>query len=880
MSAGDEQLPEVHDRSLTLRFCALLSLFLVLLGGTYLAVSSGVSAKEHDSLIVNLMGRQRMLTQRYAREVSQALAGLAASDSAMVSEMTRAASETSELYEKTLTMLVEGGEVEVGGEERIPLPPVQDDEIVEQLRGVRAEWESLRRVAEQAMRSDTTQWGQHLQRIQTQTTSAATAMDRVVLLMQKRSEAKLRRVGSYMAWALAAGGLLFVGTTLFVRAKIVVPLANTMTAVSVTNIGLSKEISQRQAAEATLRSVLETAADGIITVDTNGTIQSANRSACHIFGYSTAEEMIGQSVEMLMPQPFRRQREDYFENYLRTGERRIIGKSSEVVGLRRDGSIFPMDLAVGESRLGEDRVFSGIVRDLEQQRGKDERLGHLLKLFVEAADPIVIGDLDGRIIDVNDEAVRVYGFGRDELLGAPLELLMPAEAQSEVGELVDRCRSGNNVRAISTTYRTKAGARVPTLLSLSLLTDEQGQPTAIASQTKDISALKRLQEQLLQAQKLEAIGILAGGIAHDFNNLLTSIRGSSEILIDQLQPDGRLARAAWRIQKAADRAAALTARLLGFSRKQAAQRVAIDVHEAVREIRELFEGTLPEDVEFQVELWRDGLHVRADENQLYQVLTNLVLNAGDAMPAGGKLVVTTAREEVSGERSQILDIPPGSYAALRVRDSGHGIPAELLAQIFDPFFTTKEVGKGTGLGLSTALGIIRENGGAITVETEVGVGTMFTVLLPEIGAPVGEARTTSGALARTEPASDETILLVEDDEIMRDLLTEVLEQEGYVVVSAGDPVEALAQSRAYDGRIALAVTDVVMPNMSGFLLAKELRLEFPTMRVLFMSGYADQELADRGDLSDDDPFIRKPFANHSLLSKVREVLDSAPGDPS
>jgi len=345
-------------------------------------------------------------------------------------------------------------------------------------------------------------------------------------------------------------------------------------------------------------------------------------------------------------------------------------------------------------------------------------------------------------------------------------------------------------------------------------------------------------------------------------------------LIDQLEPDGRLSRSALRIQKAADRAAALTIRLLGFSRKQVTQRVALDMNKAVHEIEELFVRTLSENVDFKTDLASEALHVLADEGQLGQVLMNLVVNAGDAMPTGGRLLLTTTSEEIHGDRARMLDIPTGSYAALRVCDSGHGITSEELTHIFDPFFTTKEAGKGTGLGLSTSLGIIREHAGALAVESEVSVGTTFTILLPKVEAPPWiETETASEAIVRTR-ASGETVLLVEDDEILRDLLSEVLEEEGYQVVVAAEPIEALAVSSGLDGGIALVVTDVVMPNMSGFLLAKELRIERPQIRVLYMSGYTDQVLADHGDLKDDDPFIRKPFGNDAVLAKVREVLDA------
>lgn len=881
MAETGSQLGGDKKQALMLRIGLLLSLFVVLLAGAYLLVLAGVKANEHDSLAVNVAGRQRMLTQQYAREINQALAALAVSDRALAEEKSRKASATADLYEAALRVLLEGGEVTIGGKERVALPPALSVNWAAQLDRATTEWEVLRKLGSRVLLSEIEERSRLLGSIDSQTARVVAEMDQTLLLMQWESELKLRRLRQYLAWAFGLGGLLFVGTLVAIRSKIVLPLEQSLSDLSLSNSGLQAEMVRRESAESALqdresmmRSVFESAADGIITIDEERTIESANQAACQIFGHSM-EDLVGHDVGMLVPMPLREAYERSLERYLRTGEGGIIGHSREVAGLRKDSSVFPMDLAVGEVQLHDRKLFSGIIRDLEHERGKDERLGHLLKLFVDATDPIVIGDLDGRIVDVNDEVVRAYGYSRADLLGESIRVLVPSERYPEWDLLLDRCRAGKEVRSVEVVRRTKSGEDVPVLLSLSLLTNEDGEPSAIATHAKDISKLKQLQEQLLQAQKLEAIGILAGGIAHDFNNLLTSIRGSAEILIDELEPEGRLARSARRIQIASDRATALTTRLLGFSRRQVTQRVAVDVNEAVQEIREIFERVLSEEVEFKTDLLGEALYALADESQLQQVLMNLVVNAGDAMPVGGRLLLSTERKQVDDARAQLLGVSPGRYVSLCIRDTGQGIPREVMNKIFDPFFTTKEVGRGTGLGLSTSLGIIQEHGGAIAVDSEVGVGTSFTVLLPEVEGRLAEARATSEALVRRS-AEGETILLVEDDEIMRDLLSEVLQEEGYSVIVAADPIEALALAREYEGGIALVVTDVVMPNMSGFLVAEELRSQDPQIRVLYMSGYTDQVLADRGDLRDDDPFIRKPFGNESILAKVREVLDAGP----
>ena len=500
-------------------------------------------------------------------------------------------------------------------------------------------------------------------------------------------------------------------------------------------------------ADALAQTVFETAPDAILTTDEAGVITVANGAAARLFGYEPSE-LVGQNVKILMPSPYAEEHDGYLERYRRTGEARIIGKGREVEGRRKDGSVFPIRLAIGEGRYDGSRLFTGVLHDLSEVRD--------------------------------------------------------------------------------------------------------------------------LQRQLLQAQKLEAVGALAGGVAHDFNNLLTSIRGSSEILVDQLEPEGRLARAARRVQRAADRGAALTSRLLAFSRRGVVQRRVIDLNEVVRETEELCAHTLPEDLAQTLELADGPLHVRADENQLGQVLLNLVVNAADAMPQGGRLTVATGRDG-------------NGAVSLEVRDTGEGIPDAIREKIFEPFFTTKERGRGTGLGLATAASIVREHGGEIRVVSEAARGTTFTVLLPEADAPdreqpAAEPEASDGVLAdgASLDAPDQTILLVEDDEMARELLVEVLEEAGYSVVPTAGPEEALERARQREGDVDLLVTDVVLPGMTGLELARELRARNRRVRVLYMSGYSDQALADRVGLGAQEAFLRKPFGNSALLDEVRKVLGDAP----
>ena len=495
---------------------------------------------------------------------------------------------------------------------------------------------------------------------------------------------------------------------------------------------------EREKSEALAGAILDTVPDGVVTIDASGTIKRVNATTLLLFGYEESE-LLGRNVRMLMPSPWADEHDGYLARYLQTGEARIIGKGREVEARRKDGSVFPIRLGLGEARFGRDRWFTGLIHDLSEVRA--------------------------------------------------------------------------------------------------------------------------LQEQLLQSQKMEAIGSLASGVAHDFNNLLTSIRGSSEILIEQLEPEGRLGRSARRIQRAVYRASALTTRLLAFSRQQVTQRSTVDLGEVVGETLDLFGHTLSEDLVLSLDLCEERLYAQVDPGQIQQVLMNLLVNAVDATQAGGRLHVSTGRRA-------------NRRAIVAIQDSGLGIPQAQLSRIFDPFFTTKDVGKGTGLGLAMALRIIRDHGGEIEVESEPGVGSTFTVVLPE--AAVAPEPAVVVRAEAVEPASrgGETILLCEDDAIAREVIGEVLDEAGYRIVPVASPDEALAASER-EGSIDLLVTDVVLPGMSGLRLARELRARRPGLRVLFMSGYTEQVIADRSGIDIGEHLLRKPFGNDALLAKLRAMLDAS-----
>jgi two-component system cell cycle sensor histidine kinase/response regulator CckA len=386
--------------------------------------------------------------------------------------------------------------------------------------------------------------------------------------------------------------------------------------------------------------------------------------------------------------------------------------------------------------------------------------------------------------------------------------------------------------------------------------------------------LRETEAQLRQAQKMEAVGRLAGGVAHDFNNLLTVIRGYSELLLGRLGPTDAMRKEMEEIKKAADRASGLTRQLLAFSRRQFIAAKVVDLNALVANMDGMLRRLIGEDiVELCAEFDSSAGAIKADPGQVEQVIMNLVVNARDAMPTGGRLTIETRNVMIGkGVRLDAVGVAPGSYVLLAVRDTGHGMDAETQSHLFEPFFTTKDKGKGTGLGLSTVYGIVKQSGGSITVESAPGRGTTFRIYFPRVEQEVQE---TAGSAEAIDPARGrETILLVEDEPAVRGLVHATLRLHGYTVLEARHGIEALLTSTKYVGPIHLLLTDVVMPQMSGPEVAEKLLTVRPGIKVLYMSGYPDHPVFDRGGMSRLTGFLPKPFSPHVLAQKVREVLDS------
>jgi len=390
----------------------------------------------------------------------------------------------------------------------------------------------------------------------------------------------------------------------------------------------------------------------------------------------------------------------------------------------------------------------------------------------------------------------------------------------------------------------------------------------------DVTERRQLEDQLRQSQKMEAVGQLAGGVAHDFNNLLGVITGYSELALREIDPEHRARRRVEEIRKAAERAAALTRQLLAFSRKQILQPRVLAVNAVVTDVEKMLRRLIGEDIQL-VTVFSEGLGtVKADPGQIEQVIVNLAVNARDAMPGGGKLVIETANTDLDeGYVRAHADARPGRHVVLSVSDTGHGMDAGTLARAFEPFFTTKGPDKGTGLGLSTVYGIVKQSGGHVTAYSEPGHGTSFKVYLPRVDEPM-EPRPGQGAVSEALSRGTETILLAEDEESLRLMFRELLEGAGYVVLEEASPEAAVAASDSHAGPIHLLMTDVVMPRMGGQELARRLLATRPQLRVLYVSGYSFEGIGHHGLIDAGANYLEKPFTSEALLRTVRRILDA------
>jgi PAS domain S-box-containing protein len=541
--------------------------------------------------------------------------------------------------------------------------------------------------------------------------------------------------------------------------------------------------------------------------------------------------------------------------------------------VRKDGRAINVSLTVSpiRDRRGQITGASHVARDVTDYVKSQRTVAHLAAIVDSSHDAIIGKSVDGVVETWNRGAERLYGYTASEMVGGPLTRLLPEDRADEEINILQRIKLGERVSHFDTVRVRKDGTLVNVSLTLSPIRDDAGEIIGISHVAREITVDRQNEEKLRLSQKMEAVGRLAGGIAHDFNNLLTIITGYTVLLQRWLEGDPEGRAMLEQVLGAATRAAELTGQLLAFSRRQVAQLGPVDFNEVISGMQSMLQRLIGEDIiiesRLDPELWR----VRADRGQLGQVIMNLAVNARDAMPGGGKIVIRTGNWMVeraySGEQ---IGFAPGDYVRVLFSDTGRGMDAATRAHVFEPFFTTKELGHGTGLGLPTVYGIVRQSGGQISVYSEVGSGTTFAIYLPR-----EEAVETDDPVSETgERMGDETVLVVEDEPALRKLVTSVLRSSGYEVLEAANMEDAVRAGDAHSTEVRLLLTDVVMPGGNGRQLASLLSNRHADLKVLFMSGYSEHVLLEKTLAESSTSFLQKPFTPAQLLRKVRDVLDA------
>ena len=584
---------------------------------------------------------------------------------------------------------------------------------------------------------------------------------------------------------------------------------------------------------------------------------------------------------------------DVFDDLVAAGEVELIGAPSLDwlgVPLKVANQVFGVVVVqsyAANVRFGEKEkeilmfVSQQLASAIEHKRHEEalrQSESRYRSLVQSAVYGIFRSTLGGTFLDVNPALATMLGYSSsEELISLNVRSGVFAEAE-EHDRLMGELRRGSSMDNVEARWKRKDGSEISVRLSGRAVELSEGTDPVLELIAEDVTERKVLEDQFRQSQKMEAVGRLAGGVAHDFNNLLMVISGYTEVLLEGTGRDNPLRTKIEAIQQAADRATTVTRQLLAFSRKQLLELKVVDVNSIVVDMERLLRPLIGENIELITKLSSDLGRTRADAGQIEQVIMNLVVNSKDAMPNGGKITIATSNVGLGDDlRRQYSYIQPGRYVMLSISDTGHGMDRETQSRIFEPFFTTKEKGKGTGLGLSTVYGIIKQSGGYIFAQSEVGRGTTFRIYLPRVDEAAEPAHTT--ATTQVSTGGSETVLLVEDEECVRQLVRDTLQAKGYAVLEADQGESAMTIAAAHQGSIDILITDVVMPGMSGRELAKTLAQVRPGIKILFLSGYTEDAIIHQGVLDSGTAFLQKPFTLQTLARKVREVLGSRTPEP-
>ena len=624
-----------------------------------------------------------------------------------------------------------------------------------------------------------------------------------------------------------------------------------------------------------LEAILQSAVGAIITIDTNGSIQTVNPATVRLFGYAETE-LLGRNVNILMPEPHRALHDGYIAHHMVTGERKIIGIGRDVEGMRKDGSCFPMHLSVSAFEVKGTRYFAGIVHDLSTRSRLEVEVGRQSALFQAVFDyvpePLVITGIGRQILLANPAASRVFGYEAGELIGKSTAVLYElVDDFVRVGQSFGfhQLEETGNHRSVAVRFRRKNGETFPGQLMGAVIRGPSGANAGVLELIRDLTHERKQEDARLKMQRLEAIGQLTGGVAHDFNNLLTIITGNLELLEDHLT-DPKGADHLKRAQGAAEAGARLTSRLLTFARRRRLEPQIVDLNDQVRAMTELLNRTLGGNIQLSARLCPNLWKTRIDPSEIENAILNLAINSRDAMPGGGKLVIETSNVVLDGDASFSDSVTaPGNYVRMSVSDTGTGMSSDVLRRVFEPFFTTKAPGRGTGLGLSTIYGFVKQSNGNVMIYSEPGKGTTVNIYLPQYVTLHSQDQTPPTTGVVQSPAG-ETIYVVEDNPEVRNVAVTRLERLGYRIVEAETAVDAIA--RLSSGLAVDAIfSDVVMPGgQSGFDLAAWAASHRPDLAVVLTSGFAEDVMPESSAFH--LPILRKPYSQAELAVALRNAL--------
>jgi len=635
--------------------------------------------------------------------------------------------------------------------------------------------------------------------------------------------------------------------------------------------------------------LLESIPDAIVAVDSQGKIIQTNTQTEQLFGY-TRKQLLGQKIEMLVPERYRRQHHQHRDGFVAAPKIRRMGQGLDLYGRKRNGSEFPVEISLSPVATADGTLVLSAIRDISDRKKIEEELRRAhqeldrrmtqqlgeyrsrLASIVDSSEDAIIGkNLDGTIMTWNKGAERIYGYTAEEMIGKNISIIVPKDRPDELPSILEQIARGQSIEHYESTRVTKDGRHLNVSISISPIRGPSGEITGASAIARDMTAQKKSEEHLRRSQKMEAVGRLAGGVAHDFNNILSIINACIELLNDRIAPGSEPVQYIDNIRKAAQRGASLTRQLLAFSRKQVIQPQILDLNERLHDIGKLLRPLMGDDVEILIVPKASSALVEMDPGQLDQVIVNLAVNARDAMPHGGKFILETNVVDLDEEfAAQYQSLKPGKHVLLSVSDNGGGMDSETASRIFEPFFTTKETGKGTGLGLATVYGIVKQSDGHVQVYSEVGHGTSFKIYIPSADHKL-DAQTHAAAEAIAPKRHGITILLVEDDDIMRSLTRQMLAEHGYTVLEASDGKIGLELAASHP-HIDLVLSDVVMRGMSGPEMVKRLDQSHPNTKVVYMSGYTGELMTEHDGWKRGAPLLEKPFTRPALLDIIHTTL--------